>query len=115
MVRAEELFCIFMRPGLILAREVEVYIRDLVAAEAQEGLEGDVEALLLHLLPAVRAVLIRHVRAAAVARAGLEVRVVALGADVVRRQAVHLRDAGHVGHDGRAHAAPAAHQVAVRI
>ena len=70
VVGAEEFFRVFVRPGLIFAREVEVDIRDLVAAEAQEGLEGDVKALFFHLRAALGAVLVGHVRAAAEARAG---------------------------------------------
>ena len=115
VVGAEEFFSVLVSPGLVFAREVQVDIRHLVAAEAQEGLKGDVEALLAHLGAALGAILVGHVRAAAEARAGLEVRVVAVRADVVRRERVDLRNAGHVGHDGRADAASAADKVAVSV
>ena len=114
MVGAEERLGIFVGLGLVLAGEVQVDIRRLlVAGEAQEGLKRDVEALPLHARAALRAVLFRHVRAAAVAAVGDELRVAALGADIVRRQGVDLRDAGHVGHDRGADAPPRADQVAV--
>ena len=115
VVGAEKFLGVLVRLGLVLAGEVEVDIRHLVAAEAQEGLERDVEALLAHPGAADRAVSVGHVRAAAVVLAGLEVRVVAARADVVRRQRVDLRDAGHVRHDAGADAASAADQVAVGV
>ena len=110
---AEHLDGVAVGPGLVLPGEVQVDVRHLAAAEAQEGLEGDVEAVLHVLSPAHRAVFVRHVRAAAVGAVGDELIVLALGAAVVGRQGVDLGDAGHVGHQGGAHGATGAHQVAV--
>ena len=50
--------------GLIFAGEIEVDVRHLVAAEAQEGLKGDAEALLGKLCSAFRAAGVGQIRAA---------------------------------------------------
>ena len=47
MVGAEHLDAVGMSPRLIFAREVEVDIGDLVAAEAEEGFKRDVEAVFI--------------------------------------------------------------------
>ena len=85
-------------PGLIFAGEVQVDIRHLAAAEAQEGLKGDVKAVLHVLGAADGAHLVRHICAAAVAAVQNEFAVFALGAAVVGRQGVDLRNAGHISH-----------------
>ncbi len=113
VIRAEELFGVFMRLGLIFAREVQVDIGHLVAAEAEERLKRDVETVLAQLRPAPGAHLVRHIRAAAEARAGVKVRILALRADIVRRERVDLRDAGEIRHERRADAASAADQIAM--
>ncbi len=114
VVRAEEHFGILVRLRLVFAREVQVDIgRFFISRETQEGLEGDIEAVAAHARAACRAVLFRHVGAAAEAAVVDELAVAAFGTDIVRREGVDLRDAGHVGHDRRAHAAPAADEVAV--
>ena len=100
-------------PGLIFAGEVQVDIRHLAAAEAQEGFKGDVEAVFDVFCAAHRADLVRHVRAAAVGAVLNELRMLAIRAAVVGRKAVHLCDPGHIGHQGRAYGASGAHQVAV--
>ena len=110
---AEHLNGVAVGPGLILAGEVQVDIRHLAAAKAQEGFEGNVEAVLFILGPAFRARLVRHVRAAAIGPVLDEFAVFALRAAVVGRQGVDLRDAGHIGRQRRAHGAPGAHQIAV--
>ena len=89
-------------PGLIFAGEVQVDIRHLAAAEAQEGLKGDVKAVLDVLRTADGTDLIRHIRAAAVAAVQDEFTVLAFGAAVVGRQGVDLRNAGHISHQRRA-------------
>ncbi len=67
VIRAEELFSIFMRLRLILPGEVEVDIRRfLIARKPEEGLERDIESVLPHERSALGAVFRRHVRAAAV-------------------------------------------------
>ena len=100
-------------PGLVFAGEVQVDIRHLAAAEAQESLEGDVKAVLHILGAADRAYLVRHVGAAAVGAIHNEFTVPARGAAIVGRQGVDLRDAGHVGHQGRTHGTTGTNQVAV--
>ena len=52
---AEHLDGVAVGPGLVLAGEVQVDIRHLAAAEAQEGLKGDVEAVLDVFRAALRA------------------------------------------------------------
>ena len=113
VIRAEELLRIFVRLALIFAREVQVDIGHLVAAEAEEGLKRNIEPVLAQLRAALRAHLVRHIRAAAKARAGIKVRILALRADIVRREGVDLRDAGEIRHERRADAASAADQIAV--
>ena len=89
-------------PGLVFAGKVQVDIRHLAAAEAQEGLKGDVEAVLHVLGAADGAHLVRHIRAAAVAAVQNEFAVFALRTAVVGRQGVDLRNAGHISHQRRA-------------
>ena len=115
VVPAKELARVLVRAALILAGEVEVDIGDLVAAEAQKGLERDVKALFFHLCAAVRAILVVHVRAAAILRALLELAVLAFRAEIVRRQGVDLRDAGHVRDERRADTASRTDEVAVVV
>ena len=113
VIRAEEFFRILVRLTLIFAREVQVDIGHLVAAEAEERLKRDIEPVLAQLRAALRAHLVRHIRAAAKARAGVKIRILALRANIVRRQGVDLRDAGEIRHERRADAASAADQIAV--
>ena len=112
---SEHLDGVAMGAGLIFAGEVQVDIGHLTAAVAEEGLEGDVKAVFDILGAALGAHLIGHIGAAAVAAVGDELVMQALriGAAVMGRQGVDLRDAGHVGHEGRAHGASRAHQIAV--
>jgi len=110
---AEHLDGVLVGAGLVFAGEVQVYIRHFAAAVAQERLKGDVKAVLDILRAADGAGLVRHIRAAAVAAVGDELRVLAVGATVVRRQGVDLRDSGHICHQAGADGASRAHQVAV--
>ena len=100
---------------LILAGEIQVDIGDLIAAEAQEGLEGDVEAVLFQLGSALGAFGIGQVRAAVASVGHIQDGVLALGvgAAVVGREGVDLRDARHKCHDGGADGATGADQIAV--
>ena len=100
---AEHLDGVTVGLGLIFAGEVQVDIRHLAAAVAQEGLEGDVKAVLFQLGAALGTDLVGHVRAAAVLGILLELHILTLRAVVVGRQGVHLGDAGHIGHQRRAH------------
>ena len=95
---AEQLFRVAVDVGLVLAREVQVNIRLLVAVETKEGLERDVVAVHQHPGTAVGAVLVGQVEAVVHAAIGDELAVLALGAAVVGRQTVDLRDSGEVGH-----------------
>ena len=104
-----------MDVGLIFAREIQVNIRLLVAVEAEEGLEGDVVAVHQHPGAARGAVLVGQVEAVLHAAVGDELAVPALGAAVMGRQTVDLRDAGEVGHSRRADRAAAAHLIAARV
>jgi len=94
----EHLNGVAVGPGLVFAGEVQVDIRHLAAAEAQEGLKGNVKSVLHVFGAADGAHLVRHIRAAAVAAVQDELAVLALGAAVMGRQGVDLRDAGHVSH-----------------
>ena len=98
----EHLNGVAVGPGLVFAGKVQVDIRHLAAAEAQEGLKGDVKAVLDVLRTADGTHLIRHIRAAAVAAVQNELAVFTLGAAVVGRQRVDLRNAGHISHQRRA-------------
>ena len=99
---SEKLEGVLVGAGLVLARKVQVDIGHLVAAEAQEGFEGDVEAVLLVGRAADGTVGVRHIRPAAVGVGGVlgvvKVGVLALGAAVVGGQGVYLGDARHEGH-----------------
>ena len=112
---SEHLHAVGMGLGLVFAGEVQVDIGHLVAAKAQEGLKGDVEAVLFELAAAFWADGIRQVRTAAIALGYIEGGVLALRvrAAIVRREGIHLRNAGHIGNDGGAHRASGAHQVAM--
>ena len=101
--------------GLVLAGEVQVDIRHLVAAEAQEGFEGDVEAVLFKFAATFGAHRIGKVSAAVVALRHVQFGVFAvwIGAAVVGLEGVDLGDAGHIGHDGGTDRATGANQIAV--
>ena len=115
VVPAKEHLCVAVGAGLVLAGEVQVDVGDLVAVEAQEGLEGDGVAVPVHGGAADGAVLGGQVKAGIHAAVGEELAVLAVGADVVGLQGVHLGDAGHAGHQGGAHGAAGAHQIAVGL
>ena len=89
----------------------------LKAPEAQEGLEGDVEAV-LHILGAAHGThRVGHIRPAAVGvlrvLGVVKVGVLTLGTAVVGGQEVYLGDTRHEGHQGGAHRATGSHQIAV--
>ena len=114
MVGAKQHLGIFMRLRLIFAGEVQVDIGCFfVAGVAEEGFKGDIEAVSAKHRAALRAVFLRHIRAAAVAVVGNKLAVLALRADIVRREGVYLGDAGHIRNDGRADTATAADKIAV--
>ena len=100
---------------LIFSGEVQVDIRHLVAAEAQEGLKGDVEAVLFHLRAALGTHCVGKVRAAVISGRYIQFRVLAVrvGTAIVGLEGVDLGDAGHIGNNGGAHGASGTYQVAV--
>ena len=111
---AEKLLDVGVGARLVLAGEVEVDIGHLVALEAQEHLEGDVKAVLGQLVAADLAVFVRQVHAHAGQLRRGEEHLVTVVAAVMRRQGVDLGDAAHGSYEAGAHAAAAAHEVAVR-
>lgn len=82
----EEHLGVFMRVGLVVAGEVKVDVRRLLAVEAEEGLERDVVPVHQHRRAALGAVFRRQVEAAAHLAVGEEFRMAAFRAAVVRRQ-----------------------------
>ena len=114
---AKQLKGILVGAGLVLAGEIQVDSRHLIAAEAQKGLKGDIKPIFFIIRAAYRAFHVRHVRTAAIGVGGIlgivKVSVLAAGAAVVGGQRIHLGDARHKRHQGRPHRSPGAHQVAV--
>ena len=110
---AEHLDSVAVGAGLVFAGEVEVDIGHLTAAVAEEGLKGDIKAVFNILCAADGADLIGHISAAAVAAVGDKLIVAALGAAIMGRQGVDLRDTRHICHQRRADGASGAHQIAV--
>ena len=94
---AKQLECIAVCVGLIFSGEVQVNIGHFVAAEAEEGLEGNVKAVLGIGCATLGTHRIGHIRAAAVGMLGIlrviKVGVLAVGAAVVGRQRVDLGNA----------------------
>ena len=112
---AEQFLGVAVHIRLVLAGEVQVDIRFLIAVETEEGLEGDVVAIHQHPGAALGAVFIRQVKAIVHAAVGDKLAILALGAAVVGRQTVHLRDTGKVRHSRGADRTTAAHLIAARI
>ena len=116
---AEDHLGVGMGLGLIVSCKVQIDIGLLVSLKAQEGLKGDIEAVLYELLSADGAYRIRHVTACLVRiflhHVAVEVHIVALGAAVMGRQGIYLRDPRHGCHQGGAYGASGAHQIAVVI
>ncbi len=83
---AEHLHTVGVRLGLIFAREVQVDIGHLVAAEAEERLKRNIKPVLAELRAALRAHRVRQIRAAGAVGRNLKRRELALRAAVVRRK-----------------------------
>ncbi len=104
---------------LVVAGEIEVDIRLLISFESKEGLEGDIKAHLLHGGPALGTDTVRHIAAGPAGLSELqyglriEVREVALGAEVVGPEGINLRDSGHGGYKGGTDGSPGADQIPV--
>ena len=98
---------------LVFAGEVQVDIRHFVTAKSQEGLKGDVEAVLLKLASALRTYRIRQIRATLKALRHIKGSILAfrVRAPVMGREGVNLRDARHVRHNGRSHGTTGTDQI----
>ena len=112
---AEQLLGIPMHIALVLAGEVQVDIRLLVAVEAQEGLEGDVVTVHDQGCAAAGAVFIRQVKTIGHAAVGDEFAVLAVWAQIMGRQAVYLGDAREMSHRRGADRTTAAHLIAILV
>ena len=86
---------------LVFAGEVQINIRHLVAAESQEGLKGDVKAVLFHLRATNRADRVGKVRAAVELLGDLQNGMLAIriGAAVVGRERINFRDTRQISND----------------
>ena len=113
--RAKQLKGIAVGTGLVFPGEVQVDVRYLVAAKAQKGLEGDVEAVFFIGGAADGAHRVGHICAAVIAVFPpiVKVSMLAVGATVVGRQRVDLGNTGEEGHDGRADGATGTNQITV--
>ena len=116
---AKEYFCVGMCMALVLAGEVQVNIRLLIALEAKERLERDIKSVFLHLRSALRAVLVRHITSGTTGIGldliGIEIAVLAVRADIVRTQRIYLRNVGHGCRERGSNRSTGAHQVTVLI
>ena len=85
---------------LNVSGEVQVYIRRLLAVEAEESLERYIVSVLIHRLSAHGAVLIREVKAGAHRAVGHKFGMTAVRAAVVRRKRVYLGNSAHGRNEG---------------
>ena len=108
-----------VRRALVLSRKVQVDIRFLISLKAEEGLKGNIKTVFSHLCAAMRADLIRHIAARGARKLlrnlRIEIRVAAVRADVMRRQRIHLGDAGRISDKGGADGAAGAHEIALFV
>ena len=100
MTRPEHLLCETVRNGLIIAREIEVDIRSLIALKAEENLERDIIALLFELRSANGAFLIGKIDTAAGLGFEHEFTVLTVRAKIMRRKRVYLGNAEHRCNEG---------------
>ena len=110
---AEHFFREMMRDRLIVSRKIEVYIGGLIALEAEEDLKGDIVALLFELCTAYGAILIGKIYAAAGMLFELEFGILAVGAEIMRRQRVDFRNAEHSRNERRADGAARTDEIPV--
>ena len=115
MGSAKHFRTVSMGSGLIFAGEVQVDIRYLITAEAQEGLKGDVKAILFHPTAAVGTLEVRQISAAVITFRHIQDRKLAfrIRAAIMGLEGIHLCDAGHKCHDGRSDRATGANQIAI--
>ena len=88
-----------MGSGLVFTGKIQVDIRNLITAEAKEGLKRNVKTILLHSASAVRTILIRQICTAVKLLRHIQNRLfaVGIGAAVVRREGVDLCYSGQIG------------------
>ena len=115
IVLAEQHLRVFVGYWLINAGEVQIDIRHLIAIKAQKDRKGNIVPILDKPRTADRAVLVGQVVAAAVGAIRNEMAVLAVGAAIMRRQWIDLRDAGHGRNKGRTYRATGTNQIAVII
>ena len=112
----EELLDVFGRCRAVYAGEVQIDIRHLVALEAEENLEGDIEPFAQAVLAADGAFFRRQVDAAGCQLVlDVEVAPFAFGAAVMRRQRVYLGNAAHRRDERRADRSARTDEVAVGV
>ena len=115
VLAAEQRLGVAVRAALVLAGEVEVDIRRLVAVEAEERLERDRVPVAVEVAAAARALLRGQVEAREIGAVRDELAVLAVRADVVRLERVDFRNAGHRRDERRADGAAGADEVAVGL
>ena len=111
MVVSENLACVVVDARLVLAREIQVDIRHLIALEAEEGFERDVKALLGQRLAAGRHTL--SGRSTPQEYSSCHSTYLSSG-QVMRRERVYLGDIRHKRCERRADRPARADQIAVR-
>ena len=111
--------CIIVGLTLIFSGKVQVNIRFLISLKAQEGLKGNIKALLCHGSAAFGTVPIWHI---ASCHSGeflyllrIKIIVMAMGAQIMGTQGIYFCDSGHVGNKGGTYRASGAYQVAILI
>ena len=92
----KKLLCISMRPRLILAREIKVNIRLLIAVKSKEGFKRNFVAVTLHRYMAIRTVLRRKVKARAVFSVQEKFAVLTFSAIIVRSKRINLGNTAHM-------------------
>ena len=112
---AEQLFREPVRPGLVFTGKIEVDIRLLIPLKSHEHFKGNVEAVLSKRCTTFRAGFVRKVRPRADASVFREFAVLALVAQVVRRQRVYLGYTTHGCNQRRPHRTPGPYQVPVLV
>ena len=112
---AEEDFGVFVRDGLIVAREVEIDIGDFVAVKSEEHRERDVVPVLDERRAADGAVHGGQVKAAPDGAVRDEFIVLTVFAAIMRRQRVDLGDADHGRDEGRSDRSARADEIAVVV
>ena len=114
VVLAEKLFRVLMHLGLYLAGEIQVDIRLFVAVEAEEGFKRYLMSVAVEFRAALGTFFRRQVEAGSVFQAFFkELAPLAIGADIMRRKGIDLRNARHGGDKRRTDRTSGADQIAV--